>query len=86
MFETELGVEIIGTPTVAWNYGGMACPSSNGTTCNAGTSYQSITSVPGATADIAAQTASLQNDVNGLKVFPIFSIGLSYKIGHSTTK
>ena len=40
-----------------------------------------ITSVPGASADIATQTASLQSDVNGVKVFPIFSFGLSYKIG-----
>ncbi len=79
-FETELGVEIIGTPKVAWNYGGQACPTSNGNTCSG--PYQAIASVPGASADIAAQTAILQNDVNGVKVFPIFSIGLSYKIGH----
>jgi hypothetical protein len=82
-FETELGVEIIGTPTVAWNYGGEACLANSAqNNCSPGTTYVSITSVPGASADIATQTASLQSDVNGVKVFPIFSFGLSYKIGH----
>jgi hypothetical protein len=76
-FESEIGVEIIGTPTVAWTYGGSACY--NTSSCPTGTP---INSIPGASADIAAQTAKFQNDVNGLKVFPIFSLGLSYKIGH----
>jgi hypothetical protein len=79
-FETEFGVEIIGTPTVAWAYGGQACLNGSNGTCS--TPYQSISSIPGATADIAVQTSELQNDLNGVKVFPIFSFGLSYKIGH----
>ena len=75
-FETELGVEVIGTPTTAWTYGGSACMNpSNGTTCTSG--YGPI-----ASSDIAAQTADLQNDLTNLKVFPILSFGLSYKIGH----
>lgn len=83
-FETEFGIEIIGTPTVAWSYGGEACQtaSKSSTTCSSESGYQSITTVSGASADIATQTASLQSDVNSVKVLPIFSVGLSYKIGH----
>jgi hypothetical protein len=79
-FETELGVEITGTPTVAWAYGGSACLNGSNGTCS--TPYEPINSIPGVSADINAQTAKFQNDVNSVKVFPIFSLGLSYKIGH----
>jgi hypothetical protein len=82
-FESEFGVEVIGTPTVAWNYGGEACQAnSGGTACATGSSYVAINTVPGATANISSQIASLQSDVNSVKVFPIFSVGLSVKIGH----
>jgi hypothetical protein len=78
-FETELGVEITGTPNAAWTYGGQACQNpSSGPACSSG--YASISSIPGASADIAAQNASLQSDLSSVKVFPIFSLGLSYKI------
>jgi len=81
-FESEFGVEIIGTPTVAWNYGGEAClANSAGNACATGSTYQSINSVPGATTNINTQIASLQSDVNNVKIFPIFSIGLSVKLG-----
>jgi hypothetical protein len=73
-FETEFGVEIIGTPTAAWTYGGQACQnSSSGPACSSG--YAAIP-----TADINAQNASLQSDFSSVKVFPIASFGLSYKI------
>jgi len=79
-FETEFGVEIIGTPTVAWTYSGEACDNTtSGSNC---ANYATFSSIPGASADIANQTASLQSDVNSVKVFPILSFGLSYKIGH----
>lgn len=83
-FETEIGVEIIGTPTVSWSYGGEACQtaSSSSTTCSGESGYQSINSIPGASTDIATQVADLQSDVNSVKVLPIFSVGLSFKIGH----
>jgi hypothetical protein len=74
-FETELGIEVIGTPSVAWTFSGEGCVNSSGT-CSSG--YGPI-----AASDVAAQNASLQNDLNGFKVFPIFNIGLSYKIGGS---
>jgi hypothetical protein len=47
---------------------------SNGGTCTSG--YGAISA-----ADVSAQTASLQSDLNNLKVFPILSFGLSVKLG-----
>jgi hypothetical protein len=83
-FETEFGIEIIGTPKVSWSYGGEACPvsSSSSTSCNEDVGYESINSIPGATADVATQVASLQSDVNGVKILPVLQFGLSFKIGH----
>jgi hypothetical protein len=82
-FETELGIEYIGDPTVAWNVTGMGCTNTVGvagaTTC-APAGASSTVWGPVAPADIAAQKVSLENDVNGLKIFPIISFGLSYKI------
>jgi hypothetical protein len=85
-FETELGVDIA-TPTVTWNMTGEACTGSFGegfrpaatggaptaTSCSSGYG-------PVATSDIQFEQNKLQNSVNGLRVFPIISIGLSYKI------
>lgn len=82
-FETEFGIEYIGNPTVLWNVTGLGCTSSVGvtgaTTCT-GANGTSTAWGPVAPADIAAQQATLQNDVNGLKVFPVIAFGLSYKI------
>ena len=82
-FETEFGVEIIGTPTVSWSYGGMACPvsSSSSTSCNEDVGYESINSISGVSTDISTQIASLQSDVNSVKVLPVLQFGLSVKLG-----
>jgi hypothetical protein len=82
-FETEFGVEIIGTPKVSWSYGGEACQtaSSSTTTCSSESGYQSINSISGATADVSTQIASLQSDVSSVKVLPVLEFGLSFKIG-----
>jgi hypothetical protein len=82
-FESELGIEIIGTPTVTWSYGGEACQtaSKTSTTCSSESGYQSINSVSGASADITSQIASLQSDVNSVKILPVLQFGLSFKIG-----
>jgi hypothetical protein len=81
-FETEFGVEYIGNPTVLWNVTGQGCTTTAtpGATLCTGPNGTSVAWGPVAPADIAAQQANLQNDVNGLKVFPVLSIGLSYKI------
>jgi hypothetical protein len=84
-FETEFGVEITQTPTTSWTYSGDAClqGSSSGSTptCATGSTYGPLTSAT-AMADIQSQNATLQSDVSSVKVFPIFQLGLSYKIGH----
>lgn len=74
--ETEFGVDVTGSPTAVWNYGGSACIDTSN--CPTGTP---INSIPGATASISAQTADFMNNVNGVKVFPVLSFGMSYKIG-----
>ena len=82
-FETEFGIEIIGTPTVSWSYGGEACqpPSSRATSCNEDVATSLINSISGASTDIANQIASLQSDVNSVKILPVLQFGLSFKIG-----
>jgi hypothetical protein len=72
-FDTEFGVEITGTPKVGWTYGGLGCVGSP-SFCAEGT-YAAISPT-----DIATQNASLLSDFNGFKVFPIFSIGLGFKL------
>jgi hypothetical protein len=81
-FETEIGIEYIGNPTVLWNVTGNGCTStaSAGATQCTGPNGTSVAWGPVAPADIAAQQATLQSDVNGLKVFPVLAFGLSYKI------
>jgi hypothetical protein len=76
-FETEIGIEYIGNPTVAWNITGQACTTTSG---SAGVPCSSEGYGPVAAADIAQEQTNLQNDLNGLKVFPVVSFGLSYKI------
>jgi len=72
-FETEIGIEYIGNPPVAWNLTGQACTTTDGSTCSS--AYG-----PVAPSDIAQENTNIQNDLNDLKVFPVVSIGLSYKI------
>jgi len=72
-FETEIGIEYIGDPPVSWNITGQACTTANGSTCSS--AYG-----PVAPADIAQEKTNVQNDINGLRVFPVVSIGLSYRL------
>jgi hypothetical protein len=76
-FDTEFGVEITGTPTVSWAFGGMGCANTSSSSGSSCTNYQNIPQT-----DVSAQTASLQSDFNSFKVFPIFNIGIGYKFGH----
>ncbi len=72
-FDTEFGIEITGTPKVGWTYGGLGCMGS-ASSCSEGT-YAAISP-----ADITVQNASLLSDFNGIKVFPIVSIGIGFKL------
>jgi hypothetical protein len=78
-FETEFGVEIIGTPTSGWSFVGGACPGKLSTCTTSTTGYESAI----AASDVASQNSQLQSDLSSVKILPIFSFGLSYKIGKS---
>jgi hypothetical protein len=83
-FDTEFGIEITGTPTVGWTYGGQGCTGSANTGFRPGVAATTCYTGygPVGTTDITNQNASLQSDFNAYKIFPIFSIGIGYKIGH----
>lgn len=76
-FDTEFGIEITGTPTVNWAFGGQGCANTSGSSTNCSSNYINIPQT-----DVSAQTASLQSDFNSFKVFPILNIGFGYKFGH----
>ena len=77
-FETEFGVEFIGTPTSGWAFAGSACPGKVSSCTSSTSGYGSISAT-----DKSTQNSQLASDLSSVKVLPIFSIGLSYKIGKS---
>jgi hypothetical protein len=68
-FESEVGVQIESSPTVAYTITGNACTSSPTTGCG-----------PVAQSDITAEQNKLENDLKDLRFYPIVSLGLSYKL------
>jgi len=70
-FQSELGVEFISQPTIAYNFTGNGCPAANSPESDCGPVKQS---------DVQAEQAKLQNDLNGLRYYPVLSFGLSYRI------
>jgi hypothetical protein len=71
-FQSEIGVEFISQPTVAFNFSGTACKTLVGSVySNCGPVLQS---------DVQDEQTKLQNDLTDLRYFPILSIGLSYRI------
>lgn len=70
-FPFELGAAFVGSPSFKMTMTGTACDST-GTTCvNAATDS-------GVQHNLQAQIDKYKKDVDALKVFPIFSIGVSY--------
>jgi len=68
----EIGAAFVGSPTVNINYTG-------GEVCNeALTSCQTAATDTALATDTAAQVAKYNSDLNVLKVYPIFSIGIGY--------
>ena len=68
----ELGFIYVGGPTIDLGF--------TGSTCNAtGVICRSIANNPNIQSDIAAQESKYQNDLTGLRFFPIISIGFGYK-------
>jgi hypothetical protein len=68
-FESEIGVQFFSEPTVGYTFAGEGCTDQTYTNCG-----------PIPPSNIAAEQQKLQNDLVDLKYFPVFSVGLSYKI------
>ena len=73
----EIGAVFTGAPAIALNITGNGCTNSADTATN-GPSCVNMATDPTAQSNIAAQTAKYQNDLNVLKVYPVFSIGFGF--------
>ena len=76
-FPFEIGAIFTGAPTIGLNITGSGCTDQADAADN-GPSCVSMTNNATAQQNIASQIAKYQNDVNVLKVYPIFSFGIAY--------
>jgi len=67
----EIGAAFTGSPTLKLNLTGFACDSTGAICTNVGTD-------PNIQANLQAQVAKYQKDLNPLKTYPIVSFGLAY--------
>jgi hypothetical protein len=75
----EIGAIFTGVPTLGFNIAGYGCANqADDGTNGAGASCVNMATNATAQTNIAAQIAKYQNDLNPLKVYPIFSIGIGY--------
>ena len=74
-FPFELGVAVIGAPTVNMALAGKVCNSDGVTDC------QNVTTDSALNTDLQAQIAKYKSDLNVLQVYPILSFGLSFNFG-----
>jgi hypothetical protein len=75
----EIGAIFTGTPTLGFNLSGYGCTNqADDGTSGAGASCVNMATNTTAQSNVAAQVAKYQNDLNPLKVYPIFSIGIGY--------
>lgn len=72
VFSTEVGIAYTGSPTATLNLTGSACNTT-------GPGCQPIATTPALQADVAGEEAKINNDVKVARIFPIFSIGFSYR-------
>jgi hypothetical protein len=75
-FPFELGGVFTGVPTLKMNLTGLACPSSNGSTCSS--PYVDMGTNTTAQDNLNAQIDKYRDDLDLLKVYPILSFGVSY--------
>jgi hypothetical protein len=68
----ELGVVLSRAPTATLNLGGGACLP-NGTNC------RNVATEPVLQADVREQEANLNDDIQMLKMIPVFSFGFGYR-------
>jgi hypothetical protein len=76
-FPFEIGAVFTGAPTIGFNATGNACYTQADAADN-GPSCQNMATNPQAQANIAAQVAKYQKDLNVVPVYPIFSFGIGY--------
>ncbi len=75
----EIGAIFTGAPTLGLNITGYGCTTqTDDGTSGAGASCVNMATNAAAQTNIAAQITKYQNDLNVLKVYPIFSIGIGY--------
>jgi hypothetical protein len=71
-FESEIGFQYFSEPVIVYNISGTGCQNySAGVYSNCGPIPQS---------NVISEQNMLQNDLTDLRFFPVFSLGLSYKI------
>ena len=70
-FPVEIGAAFIGTPSLKMNISGIACDSTGAYCQNVATNSQ-------IQANLQAQVAKYQKDLDPLKTYPIVSFGLAY--------
>ena len=76
-FPFEFGAAFTGAPTLNMTLSGLACPTSNDSTCSS--PYVDMNTNQQAQSDLNAQLVKWRNDLNPLKVYPIFSFGVAYE-------
>jgi len=75
----EIGAIFTGAPTLGLNIAGYGCTTqTDDGTSGAGASCVNMATNTTAQSNIAAQITKYQSDLNVLKVYPIFSIGIGY--------
>jgi len=78
-FPFEIGVALIGAPSLKATLGGWACTDQAQTMCTDLSSNNAIATE--VQADLQAQVAKWNSDLNPLKTYPIVSIGVAYSFG-----
>jgi hypothetical protein len=72
-FPIEIGAAFTGTPSFNLAMAGSACATPNPATC------MPVSSDPSFQADLAAQRKKIVNDIAPLRVYPILSMGATYR-------
>jgi hypothetical protein len=75
-FPFEIGAAFTGVPTINMNLNGFACD--NAADAITGVNCVNMATDPTAQANLNAQLNKWRSDLNPLKVYPIFSFGVSY--------
>ena len=72
-FPIEIGAAFTGTPSFNLNVSGSGCTTTAPIECGP------VNTLPDFQANLAAEHTKIQNDINPLKVYPIATIGMTYR-------